>query len=424
MNKIFTLTFLLFTYQMLSAQDCGGRYQTEIYSNVNVTTVKFGEAVNNYAATPTLQELEMDIYQADGDTATNRPVVIFCFGGSFVGGSRNSSELVSFATSLAKRGFVCASIDYRIASSPLTLLSEENMIKVVFGAVQDGKAAIRFFRKDFDEGNSLGINPDNIIIGGTSAGGILAINLAYVDTMSKLPTNWQAWANEIGGIEGNSGNPGYCSYPNGVFSFAGAVGDTSYINANDVPFYSCHATGDQTVRYDYGSPLQGFAPVSLYGSGDIATRLTNLDVYHVLDTYTGGDHPPLNTTQRMNDTRDHLGEFLFNIIDCNPNNEKKSFQQGCESFYNPNDTTGIRTIQTMKDWFVYPNPTENLLNVVAENVIEEVQVLDAYGRVLLTEKVDNQTHKHTIHLQELAKGIYFVSVKTNQTWHQEAVLVK
>ena len=50
------------------------------------------------------------------------------------------------------------------------------------------------------------------------------------------------------------------------------MGDTSYIEANDVPFYSCHATGDQTVQYGFGAPLNGFSPVELYGSGNLETR--------------------------------------------------------------------------------------------------------------------------------------------------------
>lgn len=416
MKQLFTLFLSVFFFGAY-AQTCDGRYQTEIYSQVDVTTVEFGAAVK---LTGDTQILNMDIYQAVGDTATDRPVVIFCFGGSFVGGSRNSGELVSFATSLAKRGFVCASIDYRLAGSPLELLSEEVLIKVVFSAVQDGKASIRYFRKNFEEGNSLGIDADNIFIGGTSAGGILAINLAYVDSLNKLPANWQIWAEENGGLEGSSGNPGYCSYPNGVFSFAGAVGDTSFIDANDVPFYSCHATGDQTVQYGFGPPLQGFAPVSLYGSGNIATRLTNLGVYNVLDTYTGSDHPPLNTTQQMNDTRDNLGEFLYNILDCNAANQKKADQQSCDNFYTP---VGIRAINESKDWSVYPNPADNFVTIKGATNFEYIKIYDALGR-LVHSNVINQTNVYTLDIQNFVPGMYNVQMYSKNTWQSEALLVK
>lgn len=418
MKRIFTF---LFTFSLLAsyAQTCNGRYQSEIYANVDVTTVEFGEAITTIGDT---QVLQMDIYQAAGDTATDRPVVIFCFGGSFVGGSRNSSELVSFATSLAKRGYVCASIDYRLAGSPFELISEENMVKVVFSAVQDGKASIRYFRKNFDEGNSLGISPDNIFIGGTSAGGILAVNLAYVDSIEKLPAQWQEWAIENGGLEGSSGNPGYCSYPNGVFGFAPAVGDTSFIDANDVPFYACHATGDQTVLYGFGPPLQGFAPVDLYGSSNIESRMTNLGVYNVLDTYTGADHPPLNTMQRMNDTRDNLSAFLYNILDCNPSNLRKANQQGCESFYDEG-AVGIASIQEAKDWSLFPNPAQDLVNIIGESNFEAVLVYNQLGRLVHQVNLEN-TSEYRLELADYAPGFYFVQVLSNNVWQTEKLIIK
>ena len=416
MKQIFTLLlsfFLISTY----AQTCAGRYQTEIYNQVDVSTVDFGSAPNTLGDTVILK---MDIYEAVGDTSTNRPVVIFCFGGSFWAGSRTENNLVSLATSFAKRGFLCASIDYRLAGSILELGTEESMVKIVFNAVQDGKAAIRYFRKDFDEGNSLGIDPDNIFIGGTSAGGILAVNLAYVDSIGKLPSTWQEWSTEVGGLEGSSGNPGYCSYPNGVFGFAPAVGDTSFINANDVPFYSCHATGDQTVQYGFGTPLGGLAPVTLYGSGNIETRMANLGIYHRVDTYTGGDHPPLNTQQRMDDTRDNLGEFLYNILDCNVVNLKMSNQQSCADFYT---TVGIRTVNEDKDWSIYPNPTNSFLTISGTSDFESFKILDAMGRELMSSTLQN-TNQITVDVQDFASGMYFVYVQSAGVWRSEKLLIK
>ena len=421
MKQTFTFLFAMISLG-LYAQTCSGRYQTEIYNQVDVTTVDYGSAVNRLGDTVTLQ---MDIYQAVGDTATDRPVVIFCFGGSFTAGSRTSGELVDFATDLAKRGYVCASIDYRLAGSPLELVIEENIVKVVFSAVQDGKAAIRYFRKDFEEGNSLGIDPDNIFIGGTSAGGILAANLAYVDEVTKLPAEWQVWADENGGLEGSSGNPGYCSAPNGVFGFAGAVGDTAYIDANDPPFYGCHSTGDQTVQYGYGAPLQGFAPVSLYGSGDIATRMDNLGIYNELDTYNDGAHPPFFiqdpalSAQRTADTKNNLANFLYNILDCNPNNLKKDDQQGCDT----GNPTSIAELNAIKEWNLFPNPTDKFINVISENEIQRLIVVDAMGREMIALN-DMHSKELAIDVQDLSAGVYFVYVQSGGVWTSEKLMVK
>lgn len=420
MKSILFFCYTLFSLTLIS-QECGDRYQSEVFSNVDVTTVDFGSNVNLAGNT---QILQMDIYQAQGDSANDRPVVIFCFGGSFYAGDRNSPELVSFATSFAKRGYVCASIDYRLAPGVFDLINEEKMVKVVFGAVQDGKAAIRYFRKNADEGNSLGIDPDQIFIGGTSAGGILAINLAYVDTLAKLNTSWQSWASEIGGLEGESGNPDYCSYVSGVFSFAGAVGDTSFINPNDVPFYSCHATGDQTVLYNYGPPLNGLAPVNLYGSGDIETRLTNLGIYNTVDTYSGGDHPPLGGNN-YDTTEVHLSTFLYNLLDCNSANLKHTDQQGCEDFTaEPIDPIiqAISDFNRTLEFSIYPNPSAQFITIKSDKNISQVQITDVLGREI--ETIDYEIAKKIqLDVSYLSKGTYMVKVLIGANW-QSNILIK
>ncbi len=413
----------------INAQSCNGRYQTEIFTNINVSTVNYGLADG--------QTLQMDIYQAEEDTAANRPdrpVIIFCFGGSFLAGSRTSPEIVAFATDFAKRGYVTASIDYRLASSLFALLQEENIVKTVFKAVQDGKAAIRYFRKDARFGNALGIDSNQIFIGGTSAGGILGMNLAYADDTSEIPSNQKVWLEEIGGMEGNSGNPGYCSKPAGVFGFAGAVADTAYLDETDVPFYGCHATGDQTVLYDYGPPINPAIPVSLYGSGNLETRMNNLGIYNVLDTYSGSDHPPLgggNYTITLN----NFSNFLFNILDCNPNNEKKIDQKKCEIKSAPTDSTNTDTttidttnvsifsLQEENVVLVYPNPVENVLYLKSELNIDAVQIVDVLARVVYKQNIEAKTETQ-INVSAFDKGIFYLKIKVDGKWFTEKIYLK
>ena len=74
---------------------CNGRYNTEIFTNVNKTTLVYSSVYN----------LEMDIYQPDGDLEINRPVIIFMHEGSFTAGSRDMFSMVELCESFAKRGF-------------------------------------------------------------------------------------------------------------------------------------------------------------------------------------------------------------------------------------------------------------------------------------------------------------------------------
>jgi acetyl esterase/lipase len=136
MKKTILRIFLL-TGLFASAQN---RYLTELFPNVtttsgvnfstNIPTVKttnlFGYRIANeesYGEATTT--LKMDIYQPTGDTNTNRPVIIFAFGGGFVNGSRTENSMVKLCQAFAKRGFVTASIDYRLGMN----ISDEELSK-------------------------------------------------------------------------------------------------------------------------------------------------------------------------------------------------------------------------------------------------------------------------------------------------------
>ena len=59
--------------------------------------------------------------------------------------------------------------------------------------ISDAKAAIRYFRKDAaTNGNIFGIDPNQIYIGGYSAGAILAVNLAYINDTVGVPFSFNS----------------------------------------------------------------------------------------------------------------------------------------------------------------------------------------------------------------------------------------
>lgn len=408
MKKIYAIAsaLLLLTSYNATAQ-CNGRYQTDIYPTIDVTSnIQYG---SNLDLDNNPVNLMMDIYQPQGDTAAKRPLVIFAHGGSFIGGTRTEADMVYFCTELAKKGYVCASISYRLAGSAFDLIATETTVKVVFNAIQDGKAAIRFFRKDAATTNTYKIDPDQVFIGGTSAGGILGINLTYMDDVNKLPAQWQTWVNDLGGLEGVSGNPGYCSRPDGTFGFAGAIADTAWIEANDVPWYGSHAQTDQTVKYGYGKPLSGTNPVNLFGSSLLEIRLNNLGIYNHFDSYTGGDHPPFaNSTSILQDNKDSLAMFLYNIIDCNPSNLQTTNQKDCVS--NPTGLDELVENNTIKS--IYPNPFNNAITIELNDIKNvTITIFNAMGQLVIEQTVRNYITK--IDATNLPHGAYFVKVASN-----------
>jgi dienelactone hydrolase len=213
----------------------GKRYQSEVFESYQLQSdVQFGQAPS--------KTLYLDLYTATGDTVKNRPLVIFIHGGGFQGGDKVSGFGTLVCGGLAKRGYVVASINYRI-TSPIAndAVHFESMLR----ALQDTKAAVRFFRKN---GAAYGVDTSQIFATGSSAGSITALHLAYLDS-AEVP-GYVTWSNVDGTFEGTSGNPGFSSRIQGVVSNWGAIGDTAWMKKGDVPVYSVHGTSDSTVFYD------------------------------------------------------------------------------------------------------------------------------------------------------------------------------
>ncbi|MFM7662685.1 MAG: carboxylesterase family protein, partial [Bacteroidota bacterium] len=174
--KKFTLFFsCLIAGSMWAQNPCAtGRYATDVFANYTTTSdIVYGQNTSWNGASTTLK---LDIYQPTGDTETNRPLIIWVHGGSFIAGSKTDGDMVAFSQKFTKKGYVCASIDYRLGFFPF---DSANAVKAVVRAVQDLRAAVRFFYKDKQTTDTYKIDTNNIYVGGSSAGAITSLHLAY-----------------------------------------------------------------------------------------------------------------------------------------------------------------------------------------------------------------------------------------------------
>ena len=167
------------------------------------------------------QDLRLDLYQPAGDTATDRPVVIWIHGGGFTSGNRG--QMATFARDSARRGYVAASIDYRTLGEGA---------QGIVAAVEDARRAVRWFRANADD---LGIDPARISMGGYSAGAVTSLSAAYFD----FPGDARISA---------------------AISFAGA--SSALVSADEPPAVYFHGDQDPRVWYD-ATPLPGFSAVLL-----------------------------------------------------------------------------------------------------------------------------------------------------------------
>ena len=314
MKKLFFTTFsLLVSYSIFS--QCNGRYETEIFTLVNKTTI-------NYSDVYTDVEHEMDIYTPEGDTETDRPVIIYMHGGSFYLGDKGMTDCVDFCESFAKRGYVCASINYRLSDMFSFLLSQDVQYQTVLKAVADAKSAVRFFRKDFTEnGNTYGVDPSTIFVGGYSAGGVIAIHQGFISSLTELPVNLQNLASAIGGtLDGDAGNDGYSSDVQGVVSLAGGINDISWIDANDAPIVSAQGTNDNTVSYNCAPGLNNPAVVNLCGAGEIHPKADYEGIINDVLVFNNTGHSWAasgNSNSQFTQSLDFFSDFLFPLLPCN-----------------------------------------------------------------------------------------------------------
>ena len=352
MKKIFFTSILIFLSTYVYSQ-CQNRYQSEIFSSVSVTTVNYSDVFfDNFH--------KMDIYTADGDTATNRPLIIFHHGGSYYQGTKENPGAVDFCTAFAKRGYVCVSANYRLVSL-LDLISfltnHDEQYEEVLKATNDMKSAVRFFKKDFTNGNNYGIDTNAIFVGGISSGGITAIHTAYIDDISDLPTspiNVQAIANSLGGLDGDAGNNGYSSKVNGIINFAGGIQQLSWIDDQDEPIFSAQGDDDLIVNYNCGPGLNNPSVLDLCGAGEIHPICDNLGINNEALVFSNVDHNWVigNSQPEFVQAINSAGNFLYQLLPCNQPQSISNYNEANQQLLFVTDVFG-RNVKLKKNQVMF-----------------------------------------------------------------------
>ncbi|HEY6915134.1 MAG TPA: alpha/beta hydrolase, partial [Paludibacter sp.] len=315
------------------------RYQKEIFSNIQVVSDRlYGKAKgywthvpysnDPYITTlskglvksfndPELLDLKLDIYYPKTDLFKNRPCVMLIHGGAFYIGSKESAAERELATTFAKRGYVVASIDYRLGFKLLPADIELS----AYRAIQDAHAALRFLAHN---AQGLGIDPNQIYVGGTSAGAMASLNVAFMDNDERPERIKQAYREgRLGRIE-ESGN----MYPEkftikAVANLWGGLSDLTIIDRDEkIAVLSIHGTADEIVPYENDYPFKNAGMINrlvvdkMYGSKMIDDRLKILGLREKLVTLNGLGHEPeldnYKTLNRWMDTiKGYCSQFFY-----------------------------------------------------------------------------------------------------------------
>lgn len=378
----FSVAVLLSALGVVSAQCPAGRYVTSLFPSVIVDSVTYSVPYN----------LKMDIYQPSGDVLPARPLVILAHGGSFVSGNRRDDVTVdTMCRRLASRGYVTASIDYRLGNLISMALDSLEAINTVIKAVSDGKAAIRYFVKDAATTNTYRIDTNNIFVGGNSAGAVLYLHAGYLNTLAECPPALGAAIAANGGIEGNSGNSTYTTKLKAIVNLAGGLNTVGFIEFADKPSVNVQGDADNVVPYNCANAIGGAVQVQLCGLGVLQPAYAARSVYHMSMVMAGEGHVPWNADLLKQNTVDSfVTDFLYKMV--------------CTNVAELNDGVGSTPIIQC-----YPNPANNTINISTHSAMVEIVCYDLLGKVLKRIPGAGSTAAET-NVADLPEGLYIAKI--------------
>jgi len=449
----------------------GQRYLTEQFANVKVTkNVKYGENLGYNSSFLSTEDLLMDVYEPDGDTAKQRPVIILGHAGSYLSlyawGTKEQYSVVELCNRFAKLGYVAVSIDYRIgwsAGSNDPETREKTIINAVYRCMQDFKTCIRYFKKDASTTDLWKINPCKIFVGGTNSGGYSAAAVGGLNNVSELngvkflDSQGKPYIDQskTGGFDGFGGTQnldnhvGYTSDARAVLALGAATGDTSWVEAGEIPSIAMSGVDETTTPYNTAIVItgSGTAIIVVSGAGDFmprVERLGNNDVFKNAGLPAGP--PNKNGAGQITQSVEGLYPFYgakfepWSWYDANQPIGDPSLNQGASeqkgklyidtiiAYTAPRFkliiddqtpcqvTTSIKNVEknTGVNFTTVPNPSSNMLTIFSssfETNITSVNVVDFNGRVV--RKIDNnESYFAIVNVEDLANGIYAVEIKT------------
>ncbi len=474
--------------------------QRDVTYGVNATLLLLSIAKEAVA-----QPLNMDIYTPDGDAETARPLVMVYHTGNFLpypqngstSGTIRDSSVVDICRKLAKMGYVAASVDYRLGWDPTNTskdLRVFTLINAAYRGIQDARTCIRFFKKDVSiNGNTWKIDTSKMTIFGLGTGGYLAANAGALDNYIKIPTASNGKflidpgtgpipmiiESVNGDIHGTSvgivppqlapvlklpAGDTLC-YPNHIgyssnfqlgVNLGGAIADTAWIDANQVPVISVHNPQDRFAPYKEGivnvpvSPplevvtVQGSYLIQLVntalGNNGYETESRKFNDPVSLNCRKSNDGLdglfPINTLNPFDSSPWDYWDPVTNVnhangIRTNPDMTTEKGQRYIDSiltFFAPRACVALKLNCDLSKYYtatidpkvnqtelvVVPVPAHDFVGVgvSSENVIKTAILYDANGKSVLTQN-GNETNIMQINRNNLDNGIYIVKLRLN-----------
>ncbi len=440
------------------------------YTYDSLLNVSYGSSINFNGETETHL---MDIYLPNCDDASHlsrRPLIVFIHGGAFVAGDKNEANLQTMCKEFAKRGYVTASIDYRLGFisdeaahtcnfpnySCVFATDSAEWYRACYRSIQDGKGALRYL---INRHQQYRIDTSNVFLTGESAGSFVSLGVALMDLPSeKFP---QAFASSsVGAPNANTSTcvynvgktfPSSITRPDlgdingtiepttidytikGLGNFYGGMMTDLLQNHNPAkpkpPIYSFHQPCDMVVPIDSMKIYAGLSwcmtngygcfgisnTPKVYGSRGFSNLNTNNSYgYTIQNNFTATNFPysfligPGSCADQVNSPCHAYDNFGMRL------NQLAAFFAPLVSTSPICDTAqvtnGLSQLDLEKDLKIFPNPAAESFTI-RQLTFEKAHysIFDVQGREV--QKGDLKFGDNLISFQSnLNKGLFFVKV--------------
>jgi hypothetical protein len=444
------------------------------YTYDSILNITYGVSENfNHG----LDTLSLDIYKpVCSDTTVQRPLIIFIHGGAFLAGSKSDLSITRLCKEFAKRGYVTASINYRLGMvsdnkawscnypnySCIFTTDSAEWIRAAYRGIQDAKGALRFLVKHAQVHK---IDPHNVFVAGESTGGFIALGVATLDTISeKFPQAFQLNAvpkphstaqncdynlkhrfdsdsiqrPDLGSIEGDIEVGAYNYTIKGVANVFGGMNANllHHIPSGKVKpaIYLFHQPCDLVVPFDSGVIFKDLSwcftngygcnaiqnTPKIYGSKAIADWNTTFQYGYPMQTDFTQTAFPNSYIIGNGSCLDQVNKpcHAYDNFSFREDRIARFFAQ-----YNDADTSCLlqssmrnslvfNSVASLK---LFPNPVLTNLNIVfGYQNLWHITLYDAMGNILFEKQGDAQTSQIEVNVQAFATGVYFVKLKTEK----------
>jgi hypothetical protein len=345
----------------------------------------------------------MDLYYPNLtiDQSSKRPFIMLFHGGGFSSGDKQSGDIKDLCIHLARRGFVCATVNYRLGYD----FTEYGQYKARYRAIQDGHAAMRYI---VNNANTVRIDTSWLFVGGQSAGSLLALGMVYSDQFEldsvSLLYNATATSVELGNLN-TSGNSLTNTYRiKGIFNNWGAINESEVDFDEMIPTVAFHGKFDSIVRIGADN---SFLHYTLNGSETIHNNLIAKNICSEITIDSTNEHGIYRNASSV--FRASRASCFFKSIFCN----------NCSNFYMTDSIPSNCSNALSLDEFnfgttikVYPNPFENSFSIQGIDGTLELKIYNCFGQLVYKDEVSNGVIQ-----TDLIPGLYFLKMKQVNSKH-------